>query len=185
MVCSALVCGLLMAAPQGPTLYGHRAYAIAKPSQVNSVGRYRSTKIAVKLLPPADAAFQSLRQAAQREGIGIVPISGYRGRSLQKYLFDNEVKKCGSPRRAARSTAPPGYSEHHTGLALDLGDQRHPECDVASCFGNTPAFEWLTANAARFGFELSFPRNDGPVQFEPWHWRFVGDAASRQLFRVP
>ena len=72
--------------------------------------------------------------------------------------------------------APPGYSEHHTGLALDIGDLDHPETDVEVSFEETPAFEWLKNNADRFGFELSFPvGNPQGVSYEPWHWRFVGE----------
>jgi D-alanyl-D-alanine carboxypeptidase len=125
-----------------------------------------------------------MKEAAQRDGIGIVPISGYRTFFIQKYLFDKDVKKFGSPERAARWTAPPGYSEHHTGFALDIGDQPHPECDVQPCFENTHTYDWLAKNAARFGFELSFPKNGGQVLFEPWHWRFVGDPESLKLFRT-
>lgn len=185
LACVALACWALAAAPDGRTIYGHRAYAVADASQLVPVGWYRSTRIAVKLLPNAAAAYRRMEQAAQQDGIHIAPISGFRGLEIQKFLFDKEVKKYGSPERAARWTAPPGYSEHHTGLALDLADQAHPECDVESCFADTPTYIWLTHNAARFGFELSFPRNGAAVLFEPWHWRYAGDAASAQLFRTP
>lgn len=178
-----VTCCLLAAAQESHTLYGHRAYSVANASQLVTVGKYRSTGIVVKLLPHAAAALLRMREAAARDGVGIVAISGYRAPFIQKYLFDKEVKKSGSPERAARWIAPPGYSEHHTGLALDVGDQRHPECDVESCFENTHAYEWLTRNAEHFGFELSFPQNGGQVLFEPWHWRFVGDSESLKLFR--
>lgn len=183
-MCAALAGAALavQAGPQGATLYGHRAYAMAKPAQLVSVGPYRSSGLTVKLLPPAAEAFREMQEAARRAGLGIEPISGYRGLSLQKYLFDQEVKRSGSAAAAARTTAPPGYSEHHTGLAIDLGDHAHPECDVKPCFQKTRTFEWLSRNAARFGFELSFAKDGGPVEFEPWHWRFVGDPASAQVF---
>ena len=150
-----------------------------------SVGKYRSSGRTVIMLAPAAAAFQEMREAAQREGIKIIPISGYRGLSIQKFLFDMGVKEYGSPERAARWYAPPGYSEHHTGLALDVGEHAHPECDIQPCFEKTHAYNWLAKNAQRFGFELSFPRNGDRVSFEPWHWRFVGDAESLKVFRTP
>jgi D-alanyl-D-alanine carboxypeptidase len=180
----ALTCCMLGAAPESRTLYGHRAYAVANESQLISVGKYRSTGIIVKLQPGAAVAFRRMREAAQRDGVGIAPISGFRNLYIQKYVFDKEVKKSGSPERAARWSAPPGYSEHHTGLALDLGDPPHPECDVEPCFEKSPTYDWLAKNAARFGFEISFPKNGGQVQFEPWHWRFVGDAESLKLFHT-
>jgi len=184
IVCAALTCGMRAGAPESRTLYGHRAYAVAKASQVVSVGKYRSAR-AVKLLPNAAAAFRTMQEAAQREGVGIAPISGYRGLYLQKYLFDLKVKKLGSPELAARWVAPPGYSEHHTGLALDVGDPSTPKCDALPCFDKTRTYHWLTKNGARFGFELSFHESEGHIQFEPWHWRFVGDAEGQKLFHTP
>jgi len=183
-VFTVLTCYMLGLTPESRTLYGHRAYALATESQLVSVGKYRSTRIAVRLLPAAAVAFKELREAARQEGIAIMPISGYRGLYIQKYLFDKGVKEYGSPERAARWYAPPGYSEHHTGLALDIADQAHPECDTQACFESTRAYAWLAKNAPRFGFELSFPKNGGEVSFEPWHWRFVGDPESLKVFRT-
>ena len=184
VVCATLACRMLAAAPEARTLYGHRAYAVAKKSQVVVVGKYRSSRT-VKLLPSAAAAFRKMQAAAQLQGVGITPISGYRGFDLQKYLFDKKVKKLGRPELAARWVAPPGYSEHHTGLALDVGDPSTPKCDALPCFEKTRTYHWLTKNAARFGFELSFHEAEGHIQFEPWHWRFVGDAEGQKLFHNP
>jgi D-alanyl-D-alanine carboxypeptidase len=79
--------------------------------------------------------------------------------------------------------APPGHSEHHTGWALDLGDADAPETDVEPSFEKTKAFSWMTENASRFDFELSFPRdNVQGVSHEPWHWRFVGSPEARRAF---
>lgn len=77
----------------------------------------------------------------------------------------------------------PGYSEHHTGYAIDIGDGARPDTHLSEAFEDTPAFRWLEKNAARFSFELSFPRhNPQGVSYEPWHWRFVGDRHSLQTF---
>ena len=55
--------------------------------------------------------------------------------------------------------------------------------DVEPGFENTAAFHWLEANAARYSFELSFPRdNPQGISYEPWHWRFVGDRESLETF---
>jgi D-alanyl-D-alanine carboxypeptidase len=84
---------------------------------------------------------------------------------------------------AARWVARPGHSEHHTGLAVDLGDESSPECDIEPPFEGTGAFHWLCQNAGCFGFELSFPRNNAcGVDYEPWHWRFVGTPEAKQVF---
>ncbi len=124
-----------------------------------------------------------MTDAAREAGVGIVPISGFRSVAYQKTLFDRAVKRYGSERGAARWVAPPGHSEHATGLALDLGDAARRDTDVEQSFKSTPAARWLAANAARFGFELSFPPdNPQGVQHEPWHWRFVGTDEARVLF---
>ena len=164
--------------------YGHRAYTEARAEELRPVGKYRDTGRVVQLAAPAAAAFKAMQKAAAGDGVKLVPISGFRTRDYQAGLFERAVRRHGSEERAARWVAPPGYSEHHTGLALDIGDEARRDCDVELCFEKTAAHQWLEKNAARFGFELSFPpgRESGPA-FEPWHWRYIGDDASRTLFR--
>jgi D-alanyl-D-alanine carboxypeptidase len=68
-----------------------------------------------------------------------------------------------------RVSAVPGCSEHHTGRALDLGAPGHLNLDAA--FARTREFRWLKQHATRFGFHLSYPRNNRRgIAFEPWHW---------------
>lgn len=158
--------------------YGHRAYAEAHAEDLKPAGKYRDTGRVVRLAGPAATAFQSMQKAAASEGVKLVPISGFRTRDYQAGLFERAVRRHGSEERAARWVAPPGYSEHHSGLALDVGDESRRECDVQLCFEKTPAYEWLQKNASRFGFELSFPRGrESRPAFEPWHWRYVEPSA--------
>ena len=85
--------------------------------------------------------------------------------------------------KRAEVSAPPGYSEHHTGYAVDIGDGRTPATNLNTNFENTAAFKWLEENAAYYSFELSFPKgNPQGVSYEPWHWRFVGDPDSLETF---
>lgn len=68
-----------------------------------------------------------------------------------------------------RVNAAPGFSEHHTGRAIDIGTVDSPVLEEE--FENTSAYRWLQANAQRFGFQLSYPRgNAAGIIFEPWHW---------------
>ncbi len=121
---------------------------------------------------------------ARRAGIGIIPISGFRSVKYQAKLFGSAVNKHGSAEAASRWVARPGESEHHTGLAVDLGDENDGLHDVEPGFESTKAFEWLVGNAARFGFEMSFPRdNSRGVNYEPWHWRFIGTVEAKQAFQ--
>jgi D-alanyl-D-alanine carboxypeptidase len=83
----------------------------------------------------------------------------------------------------ARWIAPPGYSEHATGLSIDFGSRREEGCNLRPCFASTAVGRWLSANAHRFGFEMSFPPgNPQGVAYEPWHYRYVGNAAAQRLF---
>lgn len=160
------------------TLYGHTAYAECDEAALLPAGKYRDTGRTVKLYSPAAIAFIRMRRAASADGVEILPISGFRKVSYQEGLFNRAVKKYGTKKAAAKWVAPPGYSEHHTGLAVDIGDKTKRGCDVESCFEDTPAFKWLKANADGYGFELSFPPG-GAVSYEPWHWRYVGGKDSR------
>lgn len=80
-------------------------------------------------------------------------------------------------------TARPGYSEHQTGLAADIGDISG-ECAVQTCFADMQAGQWLAAHAWEYGFILRYP--DGYIdttgyEFEPWHYRFVGTDLSAEM----
>ena len=68
-----------------------------------------------------------------------------------------------------RANAYPGFSEHHTGRAIDIGS---PDCaHFEEIFETTREFLWLSEHAARFGFQLSYPRdNTAGIVYEPWHW---------------
>ena len=160
-----------------PTLYGHFAYPEASNADLVAVGNGE------RLHRSAAHKFQAMVAAAAADGVQLVPLSGFRSREAQSYVFYAIADQRGQtlPQRA-RYAAPPGHSEHHTGYAIDIGDGAAPTHDLRVSFENTPAYHWLTANAASFGFELSFPKNHPTVNYEPWHWRWVGDAESRQLF---
>lgn len=160
------------------TKYGHFPYREASDaslSQVQGVWMHRETA-------------QALRQMvadAKRSGADLVPVSGFRGMSLQSELFENQIARRGSIQQAALVSAPPGHSEHHTGYAIDIGDADNPATDVELSFEQTAAFRWLNQNAPRYGFEMSFPPGNAQgISYEPWHWRFVGSQASANVFAV-
>jgi len=163
---------------------GPPQFAEATEGELTGVGNYRQTGRMVKMRADAAAAFLNLTGQARSDGVEIIPISGFRSREYQETLFRKAVVKYGSEEAAARWVARPGRSEHQTGLAVDLGDGGNPACDVEPPFEETPAFHWLEQNATRFGFELSYPRNNPQgVHYEPWHWRFVGAPEAKQIVK--
>ncbi|MGB8369949.1 MAG: D-alanyl-D-alanine carboxypeptidase family protein [Limisphaerales bacterium] len=162
----------------------HPLYKEPAEAELVVVGKYRQTGREVKLRADAAEALLNLITQARAAGVAITPISGLRTIAYQESLFRKAVAKYGSEDAAVGWVARPGHSEHHTGLVVDLGDEGNPACDVEPPFEETPAFHWLQVNAACFGFELSFPRNNPRgVNYEPWHWRFVGTPEAKQIFQ--
>lgn len=161
-------------------LLGHLPYEEATPDTLTALtadGR-------IKLKKPAAQKFLEMQRDARREGILLVPLSGFRSQEQQEYLFFGVKAQRGQvTTERAEVSAPPGYSEHHTGYAIDIGDGKAPETHVETTFGDTEAFAWLEENAARYSFELSFPKNNSQqISYEPWHWRYVGNQESLEIF---
>ena len=109
----------------------------------------------------------AMQASATAAGITLQVRCGFRTVDEQAHLIRQQLRNGCSMHEVLMRIAAPGYSEHHTGRALDINcESRFDE------FENTAAFDWLCRNAERFGFELSYPR-DNPygLVFEPWHWR--------------
>ncbi len=166
--------------PVVENILGHLPYEEAKPSELVAINADGS----IKLKKSAATEFLKMQSAARREGIILTALSGFRNEATQKYLFF-EVKKHRGQNTSTRAevSAPPGYSEHHTGYAIDIGDAKVPATNLETTFADTPAFRWLEKNAAKYSFELSFPENNPQgISYEPWHWRYVGDSHSLETF---
>lgn len=161
-------------------LLGHLPYQEAPLSELKPI----TANGQIKLRAAAAEKFKAMSAAAAREGISLVPISGFRAVGDQKHLFfDVKAQRGQVTTKRAEVSAPPGYSEHHTGYAVDIGDGKTPATNLSPTFENTSAFKWLEKNAAYYSFEISFPKgNPQGVNYEPWHWRFVGDTDSLKTF---
>lgn len=159
---------------------GHLEYKQAPASELKAV----TTNGQIKLRRHAAEQFLKMQQAAKSQGILLTPISGFRTVSEQNHLFfEIQRQRNQNPSERAEVSAPPNYSEHHTGYAIDIGDGKAPATNLSPNFEKTPAFRWLDDNAAQYSFELSFPRdNPQGISYEPWHWRYVGDQESLETF---
>jgi zinc D-Ala-D-Ala carboxypeptidase len=174
-------------APLPQARYGHLPYQEADPSQLVVVGTYGTggNQRSESLEQNAATAFENLRSAAAAAGVHIIPISGFRTIADQDKLFQRQISRQGSESAAAQLSAPPGYSEHHTGYAIDVGDGNQPTADLKFAFEETAVYRWIQQNGREFGFELSFPPNNAQgVSFEPWHWRYVGTNRAKAIFSV-
>lgn len=117
----------------------------------------------------AGKAWQCMRKAAHRDGVLLQAISGFRSVEYQAAILHRKLKRGLSLEAILQVNAAPGYSEHHSGRALDIGCPGQPPAEES--FELTPAFAWLEQHAARFGFRLSYPRgNPFGIVYEPWHW---------------
>ena len=131
----------------------------------------------------ASGALEEMFRAAEAEGISLYLVSGYRNYELQDSLYQTKVAQVGET-NAEFWTAPPGTSEHQTGLAFDVNETDNTETLMDTSFEGTKAFEWLSANCARFGFILRYPKGSRDItgfNYEPWHFRYVGTTAAAQI----
>ena len=166
-----------------PDLFGHHAFSEAPANKLRTIGR-AGDGYEIRLHEAAAKSYLKMEADAKADGIDFVVISGFRTIAEQQELFfDISKQRNQTPAQRAKVSAPPGHSEHHTGYALDIGDAAVPSANLSTNFEKTAAFQWLQSNAAKYGFEMSFPPNNPQgVMYEPWHWRFVGDDDSLATF---
>ena len=127
----------------------------------------------LKLAPDAAAAWARLKAAAEEDRIELLLISGFRSYAHQRSIIERKLASGDTLESILRVNAAPGFSEHHTGRAVDIGTPGCPP--LSEDFERTSAFAWLTSHASRLGFRLSYPRqNPHGVIYEPWHWLFTG-----------
>lgn len=172
------VAGLAAKLSADGRLLGHFPYPEAKASELLTVAP------GLQLRADAAKSFLAMQQAAAADGVALKLLSAYRSIETQKELFfEVKAERNQTSLDRAKVSAPPGFSEHSTGYAVDLGDLREPQTNLSSSFTQTSAYRWLLDNAARFHYTLSFPReNPQGVSFEPWHWRFEGSTDSLLTF---
>ncbi len=133
----------------------------------------------------AAGALKQLIADAEQAGVSLWAQSLFRTYDYQKALFDKYVRqemsygysKEVATQRASTYSAPPGGSDHNLGLGVDFSP-------IAASFENTAGYRWLSANAADYGFVLRYPKDKVAITtygFEPWHWRYVGVDAAKQI----
>ncbi len=145
---------------------------VAEPDWLTFAGfdRYRRP---LWLRIDAARVWTHMRDAAMRDGIVLEAISGYRSHDYQLGIFERKLARGLSIDDILAVNAAPGFSEHHSGLALDIGAPDEPPAEES--FEHSAAFAWLRANADGYGFAMSYPRdNPHGIVYEPWHWRFEG-----------
>jgi len=122
-----------------------------------------------QLTPQAAARWTALQAAARRDDVTLLLVSAFRSLEYQRQIFERKLAAGKSLEQILKVNAPPGYSEHHSGRAVDLTT---PGCSpLSEEFETTVAFDWLVRHGCRFGFAMTYPReNPFGVAYEPWHW---------------
>lgn len=152
----------------------HYKYSDCKSSDLVTVNGMKVHKACAE-------AFKKMQADTQKDGVNLRIVSGFRSTEYQKTVFPKKFKNKTNPTEQEfisrlKFSAPPGFSEHHTGLAIDINS-------LEQTFAGTKAYKWLSEHAKDYGFEMSFPKdNKQGLGFEPWHWRFVGTEDCKKIF---
>jgi len=153
-----------------PRDYGRvrRMTAVREPAQLSFIGidvHDRPQWLATR----AARAFVRMREQAQRDAVALDIVSAFRSADYQLGIVRGKVERGLLMEEILRVSAAPGYSEHHSGRAVDLTTPGYAALEEE--FERSPAFAWLKKHAKRFGFALSYPRrNPHGIAYEPWHW---------------
>lgn len=168
---------------------GETLFPVPPPWAGNRVRVPKSTVENLMVIPPtltlngteislrqeAVAALAKMAEAAQKEDINLQVDSAYRGAAYQRAIYLKKMGEGQKFKHIARYTAPPGYSEHSLGTAVDF----HPS---QSGFERTKAYKWLKKHAKEYGFaETYFRGNPFGITWEPWHWKFALPETSKPL----
>jgi zinc D-Ala-D-Ala carboxypeptidase len=113
--------------------------------------------------------FNKMYLGAKNQGIKLKIKSGYRGWKFQFNIIKRKLKQNRTIENILLYTKLPGYSEHHSGRAIDISGVNNQ-----SITSDSQEYKWLKKNAGRYGFRLSYPENGNEMGFEPWHWYYLG-----------
>ncbi len=136
-------------------------------------------KSGIYLVKEAKDNIERLISDAKNDGMNIRVISAYRSYSYQENLYNNYVKNDGVE-NADTYSARPGYSEHQTGLVVDITRA----FDDFNNFENTNEYNWMLENAHNYGFILRYPKDKEDIttySFEAWHYRYVGVELAQKI----
>ena len=130
-----------------------------------------------RMVKEAYEAFKKMVDAAKEDNIRLWSVSPYRDYDLQDWLYENYASRDGYA-EADTYSARPGFSEHQTGLAVDINS-------TDDSFAYTKEAKWLAENSYKYGFILRYPKGKEYLtgyQYEPWHYRYVGEEVSKDIY---
>lgn len=154
---------------------------VREPAMLESIG-FDTQGREQFLAPRAARAWARMREAATGDGVELQVVSAFRSIEYQLGIIRRKLERGQGMEAILRVSAAPGYSEHHTGRALDITTPGFAALEEE--FERSPAFGWLRKNAARYKFALSYPRgNPHGIAYEPWHWCWHAHARDASAVR--
>lgn len=170
------------------TVYPEDSKLPAEPTLINGVLLANKQHPLPETYAPGEVtkartAFETMKAAAVEAGLNLSAFSTYRDFVRQKQLYEGYVAKDGQ-QAADRYSARPGYSEHQTGLAFDIGEAGQEQHWASASFGDTAGGKWLAANAHKYGFILRYPEGSEQItgyMHESWHFRYVGKGIAAEI----
>lgn len=162
------------------------SWELALANAENSIGEYAPPLAVVEGMEVDERIVEPLTDfiaAARNEGLTVYLSSAYRDYANQSYLYNRKVEQYGGDEAmAATIVAPPGTSEHQTGLACDITDQYYELKN--SSLEDTALFQWMSQHCQEYGFIVRYPKDKEDVTgiiYEPWHFRYVGKEAAAYI----
>ena len=170
---------------QTNTIIVNKFYSVGSdyvPEDLETINSMYSSKTS-KMTKDAKNAFEELAKNAKKEGYIVRAVSTYRDYAYQTRLYNNYAKSDGTE-KADRYSARAGYSEHQTGLAVDVDNANLSY----TSFGSTKEFEWMKNNSYKYGFILRYTKENEFItgyKDEPWHYRYVGVEIAKYIQEHP
>lgn len=191
----SILCGILLITIAISTLYNReKDYLILVNKQNKISHKYVPNDLTVpyvRFSAPDDMAknmrleaanaLENMFNAAERDGLILYGISGYRSYESQQSVYDNSVATQGQD-YTNKYVAIPGTSEHQTGLVMDVASEGYFSLD--SNFEESDEFKWLSQNMSNYGFILRYPKGKEDItgyNYEPWHLRYVGVGPAKEI----
>jgi D-alanyl-D-alanine carboxypeptidase len=162
---------------RNPRRPGHAEAQELEEVEPNILGRMQ------RLVPDTARAWRHMKSAALADGIELLLLSGFRSVRYQVDLIRNKLAAGQDIESILKVNAAPGFSEHHTGRAIDIATPGTRP--LTEEFETSAAFGWLTQHARRFNFAMPYVRNNAfGFAYEPWHWSQLGVQMKRRAQRA-
>ena len=162
---------------RNPRRPGYAEAQDLEDAEPNIVGRMQ------RLAPETARAWRQMKAAALTDGVELLIVSGFRSVTYQIDLIRRKLASGHDIESILKVNAAPGFSEHHTGRAIDIATPGTRP--LTEAFESSAAFRWLTQHARRFSFTMPYVRNNAfGFAYEPWHWSQLGIHTKRRVQRA-